>query len=100
MMISRPTETRARNLESELRSATSGDPMAGKVACDFFEYLEEGLAVTGCDHSFRCSEAFLAANDLVARPILLWLARHGARCDCEVLEEFEHQWLSESLDAG
>ena len=91
-MTRKPSETRAQHIESEARAATVGGPLAGHAVWELFEYLEEGLAVTGCDHSLRCSETFLAAHDLAVQPILLWLARHGARCDCEVLEEFERRW--------
>ncbi len=100
MISNRASDIRPHRLKIDPRAVTSGAPMDGHVACELFEYLEEGLAVTGCDHSFRCSEAYLSANDLAPLPVLQWLARHGARCDCEVLEEFEQYWPSLSLAAG
>lgn len=99
MMIRRTTKTRHKR-ELDASIATVADPMPSHAVCDLVEYLEEGLAVTGCDHSFRCSETFLLASNFTPQPILQWLARYGARCDCEVLEEFEQRRQSPSFDAG
>ena len=83
----------------EAGQAASGTPVPQDVVLELFDYVEEGLAITGCDHSFRCSEAFLVANGMALRPALAWLRRNGASCDCEALEEFE-QHLQVTEDVG
>lgn len=58
----RKTPTARHKPELDARIATVADPMPSHAVRDLVEYLEEGLAVTGCDHSFRCSETFLVAS--------------------------------------
>lgn len=81
-------------------SSTTAEPLSRDAVIELFDYVEEGLAITGCDHSFRCTEAFLMVNDITMEPALNWLRRHGAGCDCEVLEEVAQRWLSSAQDVS
>jgi hypothetical protein len=90
MNIRKPVSSSHTPLDFEASQAARYAPLSRDILVELFEYVEEGLAVTGCDHSFRCSETFLVANGAPVRLTLAWLRRHGARCDCEALEEFEH----------
>ena len=84
----------------DTHAAAGSAPLSADVLRELFDYVEEGLAITGCDHSFRCSEAFLVANGIALRPTLTWLRRYGARCDCETLDEVQPRWLPSSRELG
>lgn len=82
----------------EAGQAASATPLPQDLVLELFDYVEEGLAITGCDHSFRCSEAFLVTNGVALPPALAWLSRNGASCDCEAFEEFEqHPQVAEEV---
>ena len=93
-----PALTHLYPADFEAGQATSGTPLPQDLVLELFDNVEEGLAITGCDHSFRCSEAFLVANGVALRSALAWLRRNGASCDCESLEEFEqHLHVAEDV---
>ena len=99
-MTSKSTPTSRHTTQLKTQSSRAAEPLSRDAVIELFDYVEEGLAVTGCDHSFRCTEAFLVANDVIMEPVLTWLRRYGATCDCEVLEEVEQRWLSSSQDVS
>ena len=92
MMNSKTTQTCRITAQLGTPPDITTEPLSRDAIIELFEYVEEGLAITGCDHSFRCTEAFLVTNDIVMGPALHWLRHMGADCDCEVLEEIEQRW--------
>lgn len=56
-----------------------------------FDYLDTALAA-GCDHSCALTQQFLAARNIEAEPVLLWLQQYGGYCDCEILANVEDYW--------
>ena len=96
MIPSKTTLVRRCKCDIDAGAVASGAPMSRDAVLELFDYIEEGLAITGCDHSFRCREAFLVANGIALRPALTWLRRHGASCDCAALDEVEQRCLTSS----
>jgi hypothetical protein len=43
------------------------------------------LPRVGCDNTLRLASSWLASRGIDAAPVLAWLKRHGAYCDCEVM---------------
>ena len=69
-------------------------PMLRRNLVELFDHLDGALRGAACEHSWRHTLDFLAAHDIAAPPALAWLARHGGRCDCTVLERVEDSWLA------
>ena len=67
-------------------------PIGKRDMVDLFDYIEDGLMIVECDHSFRYTEAFLASRSIGAKAALEWIRRQGARCDCEILDGIEPHW--------
>lgn len=100
MMNNKSTPASRHTTQIKSPSSIAAEPLSRDDVLELFDYVEEGLAITGCDHSFRCTEAFLVVNDITMGPALNWLRRFGATCDCEVLEEVEQRWLGSAQDVG
>jgi len=47
--------------------------------------LPQTFTSEGCDHTFKKTTEWLAANGLDVDTSLRWLKRHDAACDCQVL---------------
>jgi hypothetical protein len=60
---------------------------------DLFAFLNDTSA-TGheCDHRFTLVERFLRDRNLPIPPMLAWLGRNGAGCDCEAVFNTGAQW--------
>ena len=54
---------------------------------ELFEYLEEHLDTTGCDHTLRHTEQWLKDNlsQDMAKQAIAEITDMGGYCDCEVL---------------
>lgn len=97
-MNSTTTHTCRSTAQDKTVSNITAEPLSRDAVIELFEYVEEGLAITGCDHSLRCTEAFLMINDIAMGSALEWLRRFGVGCDCEVLEKIEQRQLNSSQD--
>ena len=67
-------------------------PMPEARFRELFDYLDEQLGETDCQHDLRFTEAFLNTCDCDADEVLEWLEDHGGSCDCEVLANIEEQF--------
>ena len=56
-------------------------------AASLFEFLEEGLDKSGCDHTLRSTRLWLEKNisEEMAESVIREIAAMGGHCDCEVL---------------
>jgi hypothetical protein len=69
-------------------------PMHRGTLVALLDHLDDALREVDCVHDLRRTETFLRAQGLEPAPALAWLARHGGRCDCTVLEHVEDRWLA------
>ena len=69
-------------------------PMLKRNLVELFDHLDGALRDDACGHSWQHTLRFLAVHDIAAPAVLAWLARHGGRCDCTVLERVEDSWLA------
>ena len=61
-------------------------PISYDVLRDLFERLDR-TSTTGyqCDRTFALTERFLRQRGLTTEPMIKWLGKNGAGCDCEVM---------------
>ncbi len=57
-----------------------------------FNFLDQTIGVSACDHSLRHTRSFLVAHHLPEAAVVPWLGEHGGYCDCEVLANVEDHW--------
>lgn len=76
------------------RAAPNRLPMLRRNLVALFDHLDGALRHAHCDHDLRHTEDFLRREGITPAPALAWLARHGGRCDCTVLERVEDSWLA------
>ncbi|MBQ7887069.1 MAG: DUF2695 domain-containing protein [Clostridia bacterium] len=75
-------------------------------AASLFEYVESQLGETGCDHSRRHTQQWLAMNIPQDRheAVLAEMEDMGGYCDCEVLmncyEDYEEELYDEEEDSA
>jgi len=56
---------------------------------ELFDFVDEGLAKSNCDHTLRHTLSFLKAHNIPSEPVLQWLQNAGGYCDCEVIMNAE-----------
>jgi hypothetical protein len=57
-----------------------------------FEFIEDELYETECDHTSRFAMQFLMQNNLPFPKIIAWLNANGGYCDCKIMEQIEREW--------
>ena len=75
-------------LKKEWMAAQSkGYILTEEAAQELFEYLEEQLNNTGCDHTLRHTNQWLGNNvpEELFEGVIAEIADMGGYCDCEVL---------------
>ncbi len=73
--------------EAEERMPISRDDLD-----DLFNYLDEELPKSGCNHTLELTKVFLTLRSVDAESVDLWLGEYGGFCDCEVLANVEDAW--------
>jgi hypothetical protein len=66
-------------------------PMAPAQMKALFDFVDQRLSETECDHSFRHTIAFLDSQQIQQENVLAWLENAGGYCDCEVLFNAEEK---------
>ena len=56
---------------------------------DLIDYLDDHLAESACDHSFRLTERWAAERTVESSALVSSLQILGAYCDCEVVANVE-----------
>ena len=56
---------------------------------ELFDFVDEALGESNCDHTFRHTLSFLKGRDIMPDPVLQWLQNAGGYCDCEVIMNAE-----------
>ncbi len=67
-------------------------PLSRADLRDLFDFLDERLTTSACDHTLAHTRAFLVQRSLPEDAVLPWLAEYGGYCDCEVLMNVESEW--------
>lgn len=71
---------------------------------ELFDCVDERLAESSCDHTFRHTLSFLETHHINPEPVMAWLQQAGGYCDCEVIMNAEdvfdsaHPDLDESTE--
>ena len=56
---------------------------------ELFDFVDEGLAESDSEHTFRHTLRFLESHNISPEPVLQWLQHAGGYCDCEVIMNAE-----------
>lgn len=65
-----------------------------------FEYVEDELYETECDHTTKFALHFLMKNNLPFPKIIAWLNANGGYCDCKIMENIEREWRKAFPEEG
>jgi len=60
-------------------------PMPPAQMKALFDFVDQRLTESECDHTFRHTTAFLDSQKIQEDAVLAWLENAGGYCDCEVL---------------
>ncbi len=78
--------------ERECAAARERLPLDDAEMEALFDTLDERLRETGCDHTRRLTDAWLAQRGLSLDSVHRWLDENGGHCDCEALANSEEAW--------
>jgi len=86
-------------IKDSLKAAEAGGvreslPITPQQMKSLFNFVDEQLADSECDHSLRHTLAFLESQGMPAEPVVAWLQNAGGYCDCEVLFNAEEKFDS------
>ncbi len=56
-----------------------------------FDFVDQRLSESECDHTLRHTIAFLDSQKVSEEPVLSWLEDAGGYCDCEVIANAEEK---------
>lgn len=66
--------------------------MARELFYELFDYLNDKLETTKCNHDFSLTNKFLKAKNIENEKVLNFLKEKGAYCDCEVIFNVEEKF--------
>jgi len=67
-------------------------PISDSLLESLFEAVDAQVENSGCDHTLRFTQAWIAEHKQPEAEILAWLREHGGFCDCEVLANSADYW--------
>lgn len=67
-------------------------PLSDGLMSALFDAVDAQVENSGCDHTLRFTEAWIAEHRQPAEKVLGWLREHGGFCDCEVLTNAADHW--------
>ena len=77
---------------SERETARAAFPLSADLLEDLFAHVSAAVEKSGCDHSLRATEVWLATKKVDADVVKKWLAENGGYCDCEVEANAADHW--------
>lgn len=85
-----PTDEARKQLRAQYKQSERADwearlPLAVDDLEELLNHLDSHVGQDGCDHSFRHTEAWLAAHDHDVNCAVAGFREMGGGCDCEVL---------------
>jgi hypothetical protein len=78
-----------RQAEQERVKASLPMPLGQMKA--LFDFVDQKLSESECDHTLRYTIAFLDSQGAPQEAVLLWLEDAGGYCDCEVIANAEEK---------
>jgi hypothetical protein len=74
-----------KDLRTQQIAALRADiPISESDTRRLLDFVNEGLATNGCDHTLRAARTFLQERGLPQEAVIQWLNHHGGYCDCEI----------------
>jgi hypothetical protein len=67
-------------------------PIPDALLESLFQAVDTQVEDSGCDHTLRFTQAWIAEHKQPEAEILAWLREHGGFCDCEVLLNSVDHW--------
>lgn len=67
-------------------------PLPDALLKALFDAVDAQVEVSGCDHTLRFTESWIAEHEQSSEKILTWLREHGGFCDCEALANAADYW--------
>ena len=77
---------------SERQTARAAFPLSDDLLEDLFAHVSAAVEQSGCDHTLRATEAWLASKKVDHDVVKNWLAENGGYCDCEVEANAADHW--------
>ncbi|HTC95325.1 MAG TPA: DUF2695 domain-containing protein [Terriglobales bacterium] len=77
---------------TEAGSVRESLPITAQQMKSLFDFVDEHLSDSECDHSLRHTLAFLESQGIPAEPVVPWLRNAHGYCDCEVLFNAEEKF--------
>jgi len=75
--------------DANKRNTQDAFPVPHPLLNQLFDYLDQQLSTTGCDHTLRLTREFISRQSLPEIETIAWLEKNGGYCDCEVLGNVE-----------
>lgn len=67
-------------------------PAGAETLSKLFDFVEDELFESECNHSLQYSMRFMMENRLDFPSLTSWLNENGGYCDCKVLEQIAPKW--------
>jgi len=71
------------------KSVREGLPIPATKMKLLFDYVDEHVSASQCDHTLRFAREYLKVNGLPEQEVLAWLESAGGHCDCEAIDNSE-----------
>jgi hypothetical protein len=88
---------RDRDRKRAWKSSQRGDaraafPLSDELLKDLFAHVSAAVEQSGCNHSPRATEEWIASKKVDRDAVTSWLADNGGHCDCEVEANAADHW--------
>jgi hypothetical protein len=67
-------------------------PLSDELLKELFAHVSTAVERSGCDHSLKATEEWIASNRVDRDAVMKWLAENGGYCDCEVDANAAEHW--------
>jgi hypothetical protein len=78
--------------QQQRQHAKDAFPLSDALLEALFNAVDAQVEASGCDHTLRFTESWIAEHKQPAEKVLTWLREHGGFCDCEVLANAADHW--------
>jgi hypothetical protein len=73
-------------------AARKAFPLADELLAQLFAHVSEAVERSGCNHSLKATEEWIASRNVDRDAVTNWLAENGGYCDCEVNANAADHW--------
>ena len=82
----------------QLEAFLNAMPAGQHSMSELFDYVEDELYDSGCDHTLRYSMRYMMEQGLNFPKIANWLNENGGYCYCKVMEQVAPYWRAKFGD--